>query len=441
MYNVFISYRRDGGYSMARLLYEHFKQMGAEPFFDLEELRSGPFNTKLYENIEEAKNFVVVLSAHALDRCCNEGDWLRLEIEHAILTKRNIIPVMLRGFEWPASLPESIANLPNYNGVQVSQEYFDASISRIVGMFVGMHTDTGTHVKRGSMDERIENPYFVFEDEKEKRRLEIQQNLMKSFDEGTYRKAADAFDSLYILDIGSNNGDFIMDRIGSNDKVKLLVGLEYDAASVDAANQKYGEQGRIAFFAQNVEDEDLADRLEQILAQMGAKSFNVINMSMILLHLKTPYRLLKVLRKYLAKGGMIIVKDIDDGFNVAFPDEKGEFARMVQICAANETSGYRYSGRQVYTLLTRAGYQDVCLEKMGLSTAGMDYDQRSALFDTYFSFIGEDLKIMMERYPGDQQIIEDYKWYNDCYEDLEERFQDESFFFNLGFIMYTAKKR
>ncbi len=31
MYDVFISYRRDGGFEMARLLYEHLKSAGLNP--------------------------------------------------------------------------------------------------------------------------------------------------------------------------------------------------------------------------------------------------------------------------------------------------------------------------------------------------------------------------------------------------------------------------
>ena len=442
MYDIFISYRREGGYVMARLLYDRFKQMGLHPFFDLEELKSGKFDTKLYENIEESSNFVLVLPPRSLDRCSEEGDWFRLEIEHAIKLKKNIIPVMMTGFTWPDSLPESLSSLSSYNGVQMNNEYFDACIARLNTMLIEVRLDTESDAPAKTyVNERIENKYFVFEDEKEKKRLKIQQNLMKRFDKHTYQKVIDSYDELFILDIGCNNGDFVMDRIGKNEKVKLLVGLEYDAESVILANEKYGVAGRIEFYKQNVEAEDLEDNLTDILDKLHVEKFNVINISMVLLHLKNPYRLLKSLRRFLQKGGMVVIKDIDDGYNIAYPDENGDFARVIEICSRNETSGYRHSGRQVYTLLRHAGYADVCLEQSGLSTIGMDYDEREALFDTYFSFILEDLKIMMERYPNDKEFELNYDWYSKIYEDLEERFQDEAFYFNLGFVLYTAKKR
>jgi len=161
---------------------------------------------------------------------------------------------------------------------------------------------------------------------------------------------------------------------------------------------------------------------------------------MLILHLKSPYKLLKTLRKYLKKGGSVIIKDIDDGLNLAYPDEGKKFARAVEICARNDTAGYRHSGRQIYTLLKRSGYRDIRLEKNGLSTINMDFEERSALFDTYFSFILEDLKIMRERYPDDARIKKDLEWYDEAYEDMEEQFQDDAFYFTLGFVMFTAKR-
>ena len=324
----------------------------------------------------------------------------------------------------------------------MNNEYFDACISRLVTMLLDVRVATeGDTPAKVFVNERIENKYFVFEDEKEKKRLKIQQNLLKRFDGSTYQKVIDSYDELLILDVGCNNGDFVMDRIGKNEKVKLLVGLEYDAESVDRANEKYGVKGKIEFYKQNVEAEDLEDNLAEILENLGVEKFNVINISMVLLHLKNPYRMLKSVRHFLQKGGMVVIKDIDDGYNIAYPDENEDFERVFKICSRNETSGYRHSGRQVYTLLKHAGYTDICLEQSGLSTIGMDYDEREALFDTYFSFILEDLKIMMERYPGEEEFKKSYDWYNKIYEDLEERFQDEAFYFNLGFVLYTAKKR
>ncbi len=440
MYQIFISYRREGGYATARLLYEHLKAIGLNPFFDFEELRSGPFNERLYKTIEEADNFVLVLPPDSLDRCCDEKDWLRLEIEHAIQHNKNIIPCMMSGFSWPTNLPESLTNLPLYNGVFISREYFDASISKLLTMLKNVEIENGHAKETVKCTERIENKYFTLDDKKEVKRLKIQQELMRKFDSEEYEKLVKDKTGLSVLDLGSNNGDYVYDRIISKTNDCKLVGLEYDSKAVAVANEKYGKPNQIEFFEVNVESEEVIGVLESAMQKLDIDGFDLVNVSMLILHLKSPYHLLKIVRKYMKKDGVMIIKDIDDGFNVAYPDEKGDFKRIVDICNGNETAGYRHSGRQIFTLLKRLGYKDIELLKNGLSTVGMDYDEKEAFFDVYFSFILEDLLIMREKYPNDKRIEQDYQWYKDNYESFEEKFHEESFFFNLGFMLFTAKK-
>ena len=47
VYDIFISYRRDGGEYTAKILRDHLQDAGYRTFFDVESLRSGNFNTKL----------------------------------------------------------------------------------------------------------------------------------------------------------------------------------------------------------------------------------------------------------------------------------------------------------------------------------------------------------------------------------------------------------
>ena len=107
-YDVFISYRREGGSEMARLIYDRLSKYGITAFLDIEEMRSGPFNTQLYDRIDECGKVVLILPPHALDRCRDANDWVRLELEHAMAGGKTIIPVMLRAFEFPGHLPESL---------------------------------------------------------------------------------------------------------------------------------------------------------------------------------------------------------------------------------------------------------------------------------------------------------------------------------------------
>ena len=83
-YDIFISYRRDGGESTARIIRDKLTEQGYRVFLDVESLRSGDFNAKLYSVIEECKDFLLILPPGGLDRCGSEDDWVRREAEYAL---------------------------------------------------------------------------------------------------------------------------------------------------------------------------------------------------------------------------------------------------------------------------------------------------------------------------------------------------------------------
>ena len=130
-YDIFISYRRDGGEFTAKILRDRLQEMGYRVFFDVETLRSGDFNKDLYDVIDGCTDFLLVLSPKALDRCVNEGDWVRYEVERALLKGKNIVPVMLKDFDFPETLPPSLEPLRYKNGLVASSQFFDAFIETL----------------------------------------------------------------------------------------------------------------------------------------------------------------------------------------------------------------------------------------------------------------------------------------------------------------------
>jgi len=129
-YDVFISYRRKGAYDLAQLLYYRLDKDGYHTFLDVEEMNSGCFNTQLYDRIDECSDVIVLLSEGALDPHPGE-DFMRMEIAHAIKQGKKIIPVFMRNFEFPESLPEDIEDLPHYQGITTHDGYFDAAYIKL----------------------------------------------------------------------------------------------------------------------------------------------------------------------------------------------------------------------------------------------------------------------------------------------------------------------
>ncbi len=133
LYDVFISYRRDETTDAARLLASSLVERGHRAFLDLDDLGSHHFDERLARAIESAPNFLVILAPTSLARCSEPGDWLRLELAHAIRTRRNIIPLLKDGFRFPppGEMPEDIVELPRYNGIPYSTQYFTAMMTKI----------------------------------------------------------------------------------------------------------------------------------------------------------------------------------------------------------------------------------------------------------------------------------------------------------------------
>mgnify|MGYP002513596223 CR=1 FL=1 len=101
---IFISYRRSGGDTTAKLICETLKNRGFTVFYDFDTLKGGFFDARILSAIEGCEDGVRVLPPNARDRCQNENDWVRQEIRHALTHRKTIVPVMLDRFEFPKRL-------------------------------------------------------------------------------------------------------------------------------------------------------------------------------------------------------------------------------------------------------------------------------------------------------------------------------------------------
>lgn len=146
---VFVSYRRADVYT-ALAVYENLKNQGYDVFFDYRSISSGDFEQIITSNIRARAHFLLILTATALDRCNEPGDWLRREIEIAIDEKRNIVPLFFKGFRFgnpsvTEKLTGKLKNLSRYNGLNVHEDYFDEAMHRLRTEYLNKPLDTVLH--------------------------------------------------------------------------------------------------------------------------------------------------------------------------------------------------------------------------------------------------------------------------------------------------------
>lgn len=129
---AFISYRRSTGSDLAMHIHDRLLLKGKTSFYDVDSMRSGKFNEQIYDKIDECENFILVLTEGSLERCINKDDWVRKEIEYALKTNKNIIPIMAKDFAFPNILPSEIDEIRYYHGVVAANELFDEVIEKLI---------------------------------------------------------------------------------------------------------------------------------------------------------------------------------------------------------------------------------------------------------------------------------------------------------------------
>jgi hypothetical protein len=134
MAKVFISYKRDPSFALAKLISEKLKQTDIDVFLDVERMDSAePFPKRLLREIENADVFICLLANSTLD-----APWVQREIEHAYTMRKPMIPVFQESYAAPAEpLSHEVAALLDFQGVPVLDKrglFVDESIAKLARM-------------------------------------------------------------------------------------------------------------------------------------------------------------------------------------------------------------------------------------------------------------------------------------------------------------------
>ena len=283
--------------------------------------------------------------------------------------------------------------------------------------------------------ERKDSHYKVQEIELE--RLKGQNELLKSFDADIYNDVFDRYVNSNVLDVGCSSGNMLV-PFAQEKHVEKFMGIDISSEAIQRALEQYKIEN-YNFYVNDVTDPDFAAQLSAQMKFMGIERFDIINVSMVLLHLKEPMKVLETLKQFLSEDGTVIIRDIDDGLNFAYPDPERLFDRIYKICANDEQSGHRNNGRQIYHDLRRAGFSRIRLERQGLASIEMSAEQKDTFFHMYFPFILSNSQLMAEKYPWNVEYQDDYKWYKENYTHIHKQFMHQDFVFSLGFVSYSAQ--
>ena len=135
-YDIFLSYRRSDGKLLARLLKESLEKRGYRVFLDMDELLDSVFDEHIIQAIQSAPIFLLLMTKQCFSRCHNANDWVRLEIECAVRSRKNIIPIDPDNSftDFPKTMPSHLREvllMHQYSSIDTGQLY-QVSIDKLI---------------------------------------------------------------------------------------------------------------------------------------------------------------------------------------------------------------------------------------------------------------------------------------------------------------------
>ncbi len=461
-YDLFLCYRGGEGGILAASIYNEIclhSQGKINPFFAPKCIKKGDnFKTECLFTAGKVPLMILLLSKDFFAGCFEEDDIVYGEIKSAMANESTyFLPIVMSGFDFKSQdlsklFDEAeIDRIKHVSALQFNDVYSFSAYDMLLPILrdkIGNIdvTDINESIKSKLEDKAVKRQhiadpnkigYFSQQNVSEIKRLNAQQQLLLQFDNDVYDKYLKGKSGLKVLDIGCSNGKALMARLGDREEVQTIIGVEFDEASVQKAKEVYAGT-KAKFYVVDLESEDFDEKMEEIMVENDIDKFDWINVLAVVSHLKSPYKVFKALKKICKKGGIFFVRNIDDGINVAYPDKENRFKRAFNILSKCDTVGYRYSGRELFSIFATLNFTEINLEKFGLNNIKMDYDDKSAFFDVIFGFIKNGLKNAVKNHPENEELAVEQAWFTENLDELEEQFLARETFVNFGFLTYVA---
>ncbi len=288
-YDIFISYRRGSGLYMAKNISQALEKRGYNVFFDYNSLENGQFNTQIYDAIEVANDFILVLSENALTDCINENDWVKNEIIHAKKYNKNIILAQdeKKFIQWPF-LPQDIDFLKTIDWTPINPKLFEGSINLLCSRLKS---------PKPSLLKTIKQYKYFF--------LAMLAVIFAAFIYIYYPlslvyRESDFEDFTAILPVDfSNDVSKMFDEIVGNDYIEVLFAFSSDDGSTFTVMEEDIERGIQYIYGEHIDKTQLAEIIETmdmdkykdlvITALTSAKCYNFKTSYKILFMQKIPF--------------------------------------------------------------------------------------------------------------------------------------------------------
>ena len=176
------------------------------------------------------------------------------------------------------------------------------------------------------------------------------------------------------------------------------------------------------------------------MAKHQVEAFDLIHISLVLLHLRDPGQVLRQLKQFLTPDGRLLIIEANDAENRLSSRDEHLFREFMDILRKDPFSGNRELIHTVPKLLEEQGYTGIVLENAVMGAKGHEKVKKEEMFDTFFSYLPEDVTLLREQEPENPLYQQWEAWVSQHYEALYHQIISEGAEITLGLSIYTARK-
>lgn len=272
----------------------------------------------------------------------------------------------------------------------------------------------------------------VYQLEGELGRLAAQNHLFREAEGGAYSRILHRHPQACVLDVGCNNGTKLVNRF-AYPAIENVVGLEFHANLAERAQANFGDE-HYAFYHCDVEAATFGQQLDRIMMERGIEAFDIIHISLVLLHLDCPTAVLNTLRRVLSpQGELLIVEPVDSLMKIT-PDPQNLCGGFVSAMADDPYAGNRSFVHALPKLLEDCGYEHISTQPQIIFGDTNQGDRKANMFEIICSFLGEDAKLVQ----GDDPWI---RWVEEHFAQFEQLVKAEPTQMTVCFHMITCSPK
>ena len=279
---------------------------------------------------------------------------------------------------------------------------------------------------------------LVFQEEKERERLRRQNLLLSQAEKPALEHFFKGKSELSVLDIGCNDGARTFHRF-SDDRISRVIGLEYNQQLVERANSQF-RNTKFSFYQMDVDRDSFSADFQKLCTEPEDREFDLICLSFVLMHLLDGKKLLRTLEQFLKKDGVLFITESNDCASTLVPDEKNLLEQFLDILNQDKYAGRRDTGAKASGWLADFGYGNIHVWSQGISAGKEELDRKNQIFQTFFSYLPEDVEILLAEEPDNRDYQEWQKWLGENYEGLRQQILSKDSEITMGMQILSCEK-